>query len=75
MHTYGLSVAAQQEAASSFHQKGYWYADYPGQSGMGISLISPERMSALAKSVGGWNKIAFLDHGWDNLQDVYGFCR
>jgi len=40
---------------------------------MGISLVSREKMIAITHAAGPWAETAFIDHGWDNLQDVYGF--
>jgi SAM-dependent methyltransferase len=74
MQTYGLTETAQQQVLSQFHEKGYGYADYAGRRGIGISIVSPECMLSIAQNAGEWTHIAFLEHGWDNLQDVYGLC-
>jgi SAM-dependent methyltransferase len=74
MKKYGLSETAQRQVLSQFRENGYGYADYPGRHGIGISVVSHECMVAIARSAGEWNQTAFLDHGWDNLQDVYGFA-
>jgi hypothetical protein len=73
-HTYGLTQQAQQQLLSEFHDKGYGYVDYPWTHGSGISLVSHERMLAIAGSVGHWRATSYLAHGWDNLQDVYSFA-
>lgn len=70
---FGLTEDAQQQIISQFHQSGYGYADYPNQHGVGISVISRERMRSIACSVGQWKELCYLEHGWDNLQDVYSF--
>jgi SAM-dependent methyltransferase len=75
MHTYGLTDSAQTEVLKKFHATGYGYADYPEQTGVGISVVSPERMTTIANTAGQWNRRAFLEHAWDGLQDVYGFRR
>jgi SAM-dependent methyltransferase len=74
MPKYGLSETAQRQVLSQFRTTGYGYADYPGQRGNGISLVSHKCMAAIARTAGEWNQTAFLDHGWHNLQDVYGFA-
>lgn len=74
MQTYGLTETAQQQVLSQFREKGYGYADYPGQQGYGVSAVSPKCIVTIAQSVGEWNQTALLEHGWDNLQDVYGFA-
>jgi SAM-dependent methyltransferase len=71
--TYGLTEIAQQELLSQFREKGYGYADYTNQRGKGISVVAHERMVAIARSVAPWNLISYLERGWENFQDVYGF--
>ncbi len=73
--TYLLTASAQQQLLSQFHDKGYGYADYKNQHGYGISVVSRERMLAIALSVGQWDETSFLERGWDNHQDVYGFTK
>jgi SAM-dependent methyltransferase len=72
--TYGLTEDAQQKVIREFQSKGYGYADYPNQSGNGISTVSHQRILELARGVGQWHVIFFLEHGWDNHQDVYAFA-
>jgi len=72
LNTFGLTADAQQQLLSGFRQRGYGYADYPGRRGIGTSLISPERVRALVANVGEWTEACYLEHGWDNIQDVYG---
>jgi len=71
--TYGLTEGAQKELLSQFHQKGYGYAEYKIGHGHGISVVSHKRMLAIARSVAPWNLTSYMERGWDNLQDVYGF--
>ena len=73
--TYGLTEGAQQEIIRGFQLKGYGYADYPNQSGFGISAVSHQRILDLANGVGRWSETMFLEHGWDNHQDVYAFAK
>ena len=73
MEIYGLNQSAQREVLSQFNESGYGYANYPWCDYMGVSVVSQERMTGIASSAGQWNQIAFIDHGWDNLQDVYAF--
>lgn len=72
--TYGLTEDAQQEVMRGFQLHGFGYADYPNQSGYGISTVSHQRILELAKGVGRWHETLFLEHGWDNHQDVYAFA-
>jgi SAM-dependent methyltransferase len=73
--TYGLSADGQQKLIREFQSKGYGYADYPNESGYGISAVTHQRMCELAKSIIGWDETLFLEHGWDDHQDVYAFHR
>jgi len=72
--TYKLTDDAQRKVTHEFHKTGYGYADYPKLSGYGISAVSRERMLELARAVGEWGETLFLEHGWDNHQDVYAFA-
>ena len=72
--TYSLSEESQQQILRTFHEKGYGYADYVNQIGCGISAVSRSRVVELARGIGRWEEVFFLDHGWDGLQDVYAFA-
>ena len=72
--THGLKENAQQEVIRGFQEQGYGYADYPNELGWGISTVSHQRIVELAKGVGSWYETLFLEHGWDNHQDVYAFA-
>jgi len=73
MEKYGLTESAQRQVLSQFDECGYGYANYPGRDDMGVSLVSQQRMTAIASGAGRWNQTAFIDHGWHNRQDVYAF--
>ncbi len=72
--TFNLSEKGEQELLRDFQNKGYGYADYRHQRGYGISASSRARIIELAKGVGAWEEVFYLEHGWDNLQDVFGFA-
>jgi SAM-dependent methyltransferase len=74
-YTYGLTEESQQQVLSQFHEREYGYADYPNQQGYGISIATHERMLSIARSVGQWKEICYLERGWDNHQDVYCFTK
>ena len=57
-----------------FQVQGHGYADYPNQSGYGLSTVSHSRIVELARAVGRWDEAFFLEHGWDDHQDVYAFA-
>lgn len=73
--TYGLTASSQRELLSQFHKRGYGYANYKNQHGYGISVVSHDRMLSIARSVGQWDEVIYLERGWDNHQDVYGFTN
>ena len=71
--TYALSSRDQQQVLSQFRECGYGYAEYEHQPGYGISVVSHDRMLSIARGVGPWKETYYLERGWDNHQDVYGF--
>jgi SAM-dependent methyltransferase len=72
---YGLSAMARQDLLTQFRENGYGYANYEKQDGYGTSAVSYRRMLSITSAVGQWDEIAYLEHGWDNHQDVYGFIK
>jgi hypothetical protein len=54
--------------------KGYGYADYPNQEGYGISIVSHSRITELARGIGRGYEVLFMEHAWDEHQDVYAFA-
>jgi hypothetical protein len=72
--TYGLSEAGQRELLKQFSDRGYGYANYPKLKNQGISVVSHNKMVSLATTVGAWTEAIFLERGWANNHDVYGFC-
>ena len=73
--SYGLTKAAKREISSQFEKTGYGYADYKVGSGYGISVVSRDRMQRLVAETGAWHETSFIDHGWDEHQDVYALRR
>ena len=72
--SFPLSDTNQQKLLCDFQKTGYGYADYTNQRGYGISVASRSRIVELAKSIGTWEEVFYLDHGWHGLQDVFGFA-
>jgi SAM-dependent methyltransferase len=68
---YGLNASGRESLLRQYDERGYGYADYSGKKGFGVSAASPERMLSLARSVGQWHSLSFVERGWDNHQDVY----
>lgn len=71
---YGINDQDVSALIASFREKGFGFADYPGASGYGISLSSPEWIRAETRKLG-LNEVTFREHGWDEHQDVYGFVK
>jgi len=68
---YGLNPSARETLLRQYDERGYGYADYSGKKGFGVAVATPERMLSLARSVGHWQSLSFVERGWDNHQDVY----
>jgi SAM-dependent methyltransferase len=54
-------------------QEGFAYADYPGETGYGVSLALPAWVRAQATRATGLQEVYFRERGWDDHQDVFGF--
>jgi SAM-dependent methyltransferase len=74
-YTYGLSANAQEKLLSEFHKSGYGYTDYESMNDYGISVVSHDRMTQIASVAGQWVQSVFLESGWGNHHDVYGFTK
>jgi SAM-dependent methyltransferase len=75
--SYGLSPGERDKALAGFAGSGYGYADYNDDYGIdyGFSLVSFDRMTKIASDIDDWSFVAFLERGWDDHQDVYGFFK
>ena len=72
--TYGLKENAQQEVIRGFQEQGYGYADYPNSQDSVFQQYLISGWLSWQKVSGGWYETLFLEHGWDNHQDVYAFA-
>jgi SAM-dependent methyltransferase len=72
---YGLDDEAKRNLMRGYRLSGYGYVDYHGHSGYGTSAVTPDRMSHLAAGVGSWKQVCFLEHGWAQAHDVFGFVK
>jgi SAM-dependent methyltransferase len=77
--TYGLPEDSVQALIRDFQLSGYGFSNYPEHLGYpsnyGISVATHQRMNDLARAVGGIKESMFIEHGWDNHQDVYAFTK
>jgi SAM-dependent methyltransferase len=71
---YMLSLEQRDRLLEAFAARGYGYVDYD-QPGYGVSLVSFERMTHIASEASDWSLAVFLERGWDDHQDVYGFSK
>jgi len=73
--TIRLTADDKQELLSGFYAGGYGYVDYfKDSSGYGTSVVSRDRMVALAQEAGPWKEVFYLARGWAESHDVYGFA-
>jgi len=69
---YGIDPESVAPIIEAYRKEGFGFADYPGASGYGISLTSPEWIRQAAAEIG-LSEVYFRAQGWDDHQDVYGF--
>ncbi len=72
---YGIAKAAIPRITNQYRDGGYAYTDYPYMPDYGISLTSPQWIRGRVAQVGKLREVYFVEHGWDNHQDVYGFVK
>jgi SAM-dependent methyltransferase len=72
---YGLSQSSVGSILKDYRTTGFGYADYNNSPEYGITLVSREKMNAIASPVGAWRETLFIPKGWDNHQDVYAFAK
>jgi SAM-dependent methyltransferase len=76
---YGLPEDSVQALIRDFQLTGYGFSNLPEHLGYpsnyGISVATRQRMNDLARAVGGIKESMFIEHGWDNHQDVYAFTK
>lgn len=72
---YGIAKSAMPQITSRYREGGYAYTDYPYMPDYGISLTSPEWIRRRIEQVGKLREVYFVQHGWDDHQDVYGFVK
>jgi SAM-dependent methyltransferase len=74
--TYGLTPEGVHAVLRGYEETGYGYADYPWETGYGISVISPPRMrELLTRHYPSLREVYFAERDWDNHQDVFGLVK
>jgi len=71
---YAMGPAAAGALLRGYEADGFGYGDYAGEAGYGVSLSTPEWMRSAAAAAG-LREVLFLEHGWDDHQDVFGVMR
>jgi acetyltransferase-like isoleucine patch superfamily enzyme/tetratricopeptide (TPR) repeat protein len=69
-YTYGLKEHDVVALLKEYYETGFGYADYPGQSGYGISVSSPSYVLSKLVSLPDLKLISYQEKGWDNHQDI-----
>ncbi len=69
---YGITRDATLTLIDSYRANGFGFADYPAESGYGVSLTAPEWVRKETETLA-LKEVYFREHGWDDHQDVYGF--
>ena len=69
--TYGLSDEGRSKVVKEWQASGYGYADYPEQSGYGISVISRAWVEKFFADHPNADLSEYIERGWDNHHDVF----
>jgi SAM-dependent methyltransferase len=74
--TYGLTPEGVDTVLRGYEETGYGYADYPWETGYGISVISAPRMRELiSRHQPSLREVYFAERDWDDHQDVFGLVK
>lgn len=68
---YGLTVAEETRIFHEYIERGFGYHPYRGVADYGITLMSRGWVNEQAPFAG-LEIVRYVDHGWDNHQDVIG---
>jgi SAM-dependent methyltransferase len=72
-NSYGLSESAQVRLVESYLDTGYGFATYDDHPDYGISIVPPQRLREIAQNAGLTHETLFLERGWDDHHDAFGF--
>ena len=73
--TYGLSDKGRSKVVREWQAGGYGYADYPEQSGYGISVISRAWVDKFFADHPNAGLNEYIERGWDSHHDVFAVRR
>ena len=68
---HGLSCEGKSKVVKEWQASGYGYADYPEQSGYGISVISRAWVEGFFANHPDADLSEYIERGWDNHHDVF----
>ena len=71
---YGLPDEETVSIVRAFYAEGFGFRNYRSSPGYGVSLISKERMTALAKK-SGLRHVHFAPRAWDRHHDIHALAR
>ncbi len=69
-HTYKLAPESLPGVVAQYDAGGFGHADYPGRSGYGLSVNTPEWLLGKASEIPGLRVAMFSERFWDGCQDV-----
>ena len=72
---YGLDVERLRRLIACYQETGFGYVDYPNQTGYGISLARPSWTLGLLDRHPALRRLLYLEHGWDDHQDVVACAK
>lgn len=73
--SYLLDSRARLDLVAQYREPGYGFRSYRWKQGYGISLVTREKLNAMASEAGDWAELLFVDRGWDDHQDAFVFQR
>jgi SAM-dependent methyltransferase len=74
-HNYKLAPESLPGMVAQYDAGGYGYADYPGRSGYGLSVNTPEWLLRKVSEIAGVRAAMFSERFWDAHQDVIACVR
>ncbi len=74
-HTYGLSGNDRRKFLRELQASGYGYADFPEQSGYGVSVMSRGWVEKFFADYPGADLSEYIERAWDAHHDVFAVRR
>jgi hypothetical protein len=74
-YNYGLTDSQIHQLVAGYNTTGFAYTDYPGTSGYGVSLSSPDWIRTQMNTVTELEEVLCRERLWDHHHDVFAFRR